>query len=112
MVSVVPRGPLMVTVCACRSTAVICAVTTTSRPTAPDGVSPAAELARAAGRLDDATADRHRSVLSSVGLPTGYAPGALPELLESMRGDKKARAGVLRFVVLDGLAKPARLESP
>jgi 3-dehydroquinate synthase len=72
----------------------------------------AAELARAAGRLDDATADRHRSVLSSVGLPTTYAPGVLPELVDSMRGDKKARAGVLRFVVLDGLAKPARLESP
>ena len=72
----------------------------------------AAELARAAGRLDDATADRHRSVLASVGLPTTYAPGVLPELVESMRGDKKARGGVLRFVVLDGLAKPSRLESP
>jgi 3-dehydroquinate synthase len=72
----------------------------------------AAELARAAGRLDDATADRHRRVLSSVGLPVGYASGVLPELLESMRGDKKARARVLRFVVLDGLAKPGRLENP
>ncbi len=72
----------------------------------------AAELARAAGRLDDATADRHRSVLTSVGLPVAYTPGVLPELVESMRGDKKARSGVLRFVVLDGLAKPARLESP
>ncbi|HEY0815566.1 MAG TPA: 3-dehydroquinate synthase [Pseudonocardia sp.] len=72
----------------------------------------AAELARAAGRLDDATADRHRSVLSSVGLPVTYVPGALPELVETMRGDKKARGGTLRFVVLDGLAKPARLEGP
>ena len=72
----------------------------------------AAELARAAGRLDDPTADRHRHVLSTLGLPTTYAADALPELLASMRGDKKARAGVLRFVVLDGLAKPGRLESP
>ena len=72
----------------------------------------AAELARAAGRLDDATADRHRAVLESVGLPVSYVPGALPELVESMRGDKKARAGKLRFVVLDGLAKPGRLEDP
>ena len=72
----------------------------------------AAELARAAGRLDDATADRHRSVLASVGLPTTYAPGVLPELVESMRGDKKARGGVLRFVVLDGLAKPAGWRAP
>ena len=29
-----------------------------------------------------------------------------------MAGDKKTRAGVLRFVVLDGLAKPGRLEGP
>jgi 3-dehydroquinate synthase len=72
----------------------------------------AAELARIAGRLDDATADRHRAVLTSLGLPTTYAAGALPELVEAMRGDKKARAGILRFVVLDGLAKPGRLEDP
>jgi 3-dehydroquinate synthase len=72
----------------------------------------AAELARLAGRLDDGTAERHRAVLAALGLPVGYAPDALPELVESMRGDKKARAGTLRFVVLDGLAKPGRLEGP
>jgi 3-dehydroquinate synthase len=72
----------------------------------------AAELARLTGRLDDATAQRHRAVLSVIGLPTGYDADALPELLEGMRNDKKARSGVLRFVVLDGLAKPGRLENP
>ena len=72
----------------------------------------AAELARLAGRLDDATAARHRAVLSAIGLPTCYDPAALPQLLEGMRSDKKTRAGVLRFVVLDGLAKPGRLEGP
>jgi 3-dehydroquinate synthase len=72
----------------------------------------AAELARAAGRLDDATADRHRAVLSAIGLPTSYDPDALPELTKTMLGDKKTRAGRLRFVVLDGLAKPGRLEDP
>jgi 3-dehydroquinate synthase len=72
----------------------------------------AAELARAAGRLDDGTADRHRSVLDALGLPVTYVPGVLDELVESMRGDKKARAGKLRFVVLDGLAMPGRLEDP
>jgi 3-dehydroquinate synthase len=51
-------------------------------------------------------------VLDSIGLPTGYAPDALPELVDGMLGDKKTRAGVLRFVVLDGLAKPGRLEGP
>ena len=72
----------------------------------------AAELGRLAGRLDDATADRHRAVLESVGLPTTYDEDALSQLIESMYGDKKTRAGVLRFVVLDGLAKPGRLEGP
>jgi 3-dehydroquinate synthase len=72
----------------------------------------AAELARLAGRLDDATADRHRSVLTLLGLPTSYDPTALPQLMEGMRVDKKNRSGVLRFVVLDGLAKPGRLEGP
>ncbi len=72
----------------------------------------AAELGRLAGRLDDATADRHRSILAALGLPTGYAADALPDLLKTMRTDKKTRSGVLRFVVLDGLGKPGRLEGP
>jgi 3-dehydroquinate synthase len=72
----------------------------------------AAELARLAGRLDDATAQRHRRLLSSIGLPTSYDADALPELLEGMRNDKKSRSGMLRFVVLDDLAKPGRLEDP
>ncbi len=72
----------------------------------------AAELARLAGRLDDATALRHRTILESIGLPVGYDADAFPELLEYMAGDKKTRAGVLRFVVLDGLGKPGRLAGP
>jgi 3-dehydroquinate synthase len=72
----------------------------------------AAELGRLAGRLDDGTADRHRAILGSLGLPVSYDADALPQLIESMAGDKKTRSGVLRFVVLDGLAKPGRLEGP
>jgi 3-dehydroquinate synthase len=72
----------------------------------------AAELARAAGRLDDATADRHRTLLEAIGLPVSYPADALPELLEIMKLDKKVKAGRLRFVVLDGLARPGRLEGP
>ncbi|WP_408610654.1 3-dehydroquinate synthase [Lentzea terrae] len=72
----------------------------------------AAELARLAGRLDDETADRHKRVLELLGLPTSYDPDALPQLMEGMKVDKKNKAGVLRFVVLDGLAKPGRLEGP
>lgn len=72
----------------------------------------AAELGRLAGRLDDDTADRHRTILTALGLPVSYDADAFGELLENMAGDKKTRAGVLRFVVLDGLAKPGRLEGP
>lgn len=72
----------------------------------------AAELGRLAGRLDDATAERHRSILTSLGLPVTYDADALPELLEYMAADKKTRAGALRFVILDGLARPGRLEGP
>ena len=72
----------------------------------------AAELARLAGRLDDATAQRHRTILSALGLPVSYDADALPQLLEYMAGDKKSRAGVLRFVVLDGLGKPGRMAGP
>ena len=72
----------------------------------------AAELAAAAGRLDTATLHRHRQVLTGVGLPTSYLAGAWPALRESMAVDKKTRGAALRFVVLDGLAKPAILEDP
>ena len=71
-----------------------------------------AELARAAGRLDDATADRHAAILGGLGLPTAYQDDALDELVTIMGSDKKTRAGVLRFVVLDALARPGRLEGP
>jgi 3-dehydroquinate synthase len=72
----------------------------------------AAELSRLAQRLDDATAARHRAVLASLGLPTGYDAAAWPELRATMSVDKKARADTLRFIVLDGLAKPGILTGP
>ncbi|MCC9742619.1 3-dehydroquinate synthase [Streptomyces sp. MNU89] len=72
----------------------------------------AAELGRLAGRLDDATADRHRTVLESLGLPVSYRGDQWPRLLETMKVDKKSRGDLLRFIVLDGLAKPTVLEGP
>ena len=72
----------------------------------------AAELARALGRLDDATADRHAAVLGSLGLPVRYSGAGFAELLDSMRRDKKARGDRLRFVLLDGLARPVTGADP
>lgn len=72
----------------------------------------AAELARLAGRLDDQTADRHKAILSLIGLPTTYDLSKWPALYKGMQVDKKSRGGILRFVVLDEIAKPGILEAP
>ncbi len=70
----------------------------------------AAELACAAGVLAPETRDRHREVLDGVGLPTAYAQGDWPALLTAMRRDKKTRGDQLRFVVLEDVGQPVRLE--
>jgi 3-dehydroquinate synthase len=72
----------------------------------------AAALSRLSGRLDPATAQRHRAVLSAVGLPVRYRGDAWPGLRAAMAMDKKTRAAKLRFVVLDGLAKPRIMADP
>ncbi|MBA4103067.1 3-dehydroquinate synthase [Pseudarthrobacter oxydans] len=72
----------------------------------------AAELARSVGRLSDADADRHRSILESLGLPVTYRRDRWQGLLDGMRRDKKSRGDLLRFVVLDGVAKPGILDVP
>ncbi len=72
----------------------------------------AAELACAAGVLARDVVDRHRAVLESVGLPTSYDSGKWAELETAMRRDKKTRGSLLRFVVLEDIARPVRLEGP
>jgi 3-dehydroquinate synthase len=72
----------------------------------------AAELARAAGLLDDVVADRHRTVLAGVGLPTGWAGSSYDDLRARMAVDKKSRGSELRFVVLTDLARPRILAGP
>jgi 3-dehydroquinate synthase len=71
-----------------------------------------AELARLAGRLPEAVVDRHRSMLSSVGLPVSYRGDRWARLLEAMRRDKKSRGSLLRFVILEDVGRPTRLEGP
>lgn len=69
-----------------------------------------AEVARRLGLIDAALVERHRTILTALGLPTGYQPDAWPELRATMALDKKARGDTLRLVVLRGLADPVIAE--
>ncbi len=72
----------------------------------------AAELGRLTGRLSDAVVDRHRSILTSLQLPIDYPIGRWNTLHAAMQRDKKARGSMLRFIVLDDIAKPTVLTGP
>jgi 3-dehydroquinate synthase len=76
------------------------------------GMMYAAELSRLAGRLSDDVVDRHRDILTSLGLPTTYRSNAWKTLLATMRRDKKARGDMLRFIVLDDIARPTVMQAP
>jgi 3-dehydroquinate synthase len=72
----------------------------------------AAELARLSGRLSDEVADRHKRILESLSLPVTYPLGRWQTLLATMQRDKKARGSMLRFIVLDDIARPTVLAGP
>jgi 3-dehydroquinate synthase len=71
----------------------------------------AGRLAAALGRIDASTAERHRQIVSALGLP-GRAPVGLDasKLIELMRRDKKAKGG-LTFV-LPGRSGFDRVDDP
>ena len=72
----------------------------------------AAELGRIAGSLSDEVVDRHRRILESLTLPVDYPLGRWKTLLATMQRDKKARAGMMRFIVLDEVGKTSVLGGP
>lgn len=72
----------------------------------------AAELSRLTRSLSDEAVDRHRRILDLLDLPTTYPVGRWRTLLATMQRDKKARGGMLRFIVLDGLGRPTVLNGP
>lgn len=72
----------------------------------------AAELSRLTRSLGDDAVDRHRRILDSLSLPTSYPLGRWKTLLATMQRDKKARAGMLRFIVLDDIGRPTVLNGP
>jgi 3-dehydroquinate synthase len=81
-------------------------------PAVAVGMTFVAEVAALQGRIDAALVDRHRRVLTAVGLPTGYRGDRWTDLRASMSVDKKSRGDTLRFVVLDGLAQPVIATNP
>ncbi|MFZ2964346.1 MAG: 3-dehydroquinate synthase, partial [Rhodoglobus sp.] len=62
--------------------------------------------------LPEAVVERHRSILSSLTLPIDYPLGRWATLLATMQRDKKARAGMMRFIVLDDVGKVTTLNGP
>jgi 3-dehydroquinate synthase len=81
-------------------------------PAVAVGMAFVAEVAALQGRIDDDLVDRHRRVLTSVGLPTTYRGDRWPELRAAMSVDKKSRGDTLRLVVLDKLAAPVITANP
>ena len=72
----------------------------------------AAELSRLTRNLSDEAVERHRRVLDLLGLPTTYPIGRWQTLLATMKRDKKARGDLLKFVVLDDIARPTTITGP
>ncbi|MDQ1288752.1 MAG: shikimate kinase / 3-dehydroquinate synthase [Actinomycetota bacterium] len=72
----------------------------------------AAELGRLSGRTSPGLVERHRTALAGLGLPVSYRGADWDTLLAAMRRDKKTRGDLLRFVVLEDVGRPVRLEGP
>lgn len=69
----------------------------------------AAHLAHQRGLLSEEDVRRHEHDFACLGLPTHYQDASIEDLLNVMLSDKKVRAGVLRFVLLDGIENPVTL---
>lgn len=69
-----------------------------------------AEVSRALGLIDDSIVDRHRRLLSRVGLSTTISGVNWNDVLPDMTRDKKNRAGKLRFIVLRGIGSAEVIE--
>ena len=71
----------------------------------------AAHLSQSECGLDSESVRLHRDLLAKFGLPT-TTHYSLAEIRELMAGDKKTRAGVLRFVGLSSIGSPMWIENP
>ena len=69
------------------------------------GMVMAAELSARAGTLRREDADRVKALIARAGLPVQGPRLAVDRYLELMQGDKKAAAGRVRFILLEGLGR-------
>lgn len=76
------------------------------------GMAYIANLASELGVMSKELADRHLSLLSSMNLPICHTGYEWPDLLATMRLDKKSRGNSLRFVVVTEVGQTQRLENP
>ena len=71
-----------------------------------------AELAQELLGLNDQVVEKHRAILNSFNLPISYKAGVWQKLLQIMQSDKKVRAGAIRFVALQDIARCTRIAAP
>ncbi|CAN7182564.1 3-dehydroquinate synthase [Trinickia sp. LjRoot230] len=70
------------------------------------GMAMAADLSVRAGHLDDAARRRIVALVAAARLPTRAPELGAERYIELMKGDKKAEAGNIKFVLLEGIGKP------
>jgi 3-dehydroquinate synthase len=76
------------------------------------GMVMALHLSRELGGVDDAFVTRCTRLIAQAGLPTQGPPLGADRYLALMRLDKKAEAGEIRFVVIDGPGRAAVRSAP
>lgn len=65
------------------------------------GMCAAANLAKDLGLVDQSFVDRQKDCFEAFEMPTTWPEMPIDEVIEAMKHDKKARAGLLKFVVPD-----------
>ena len=76
------------------------------------GLCLAADLSRRLGLIADESVNRIERAVGAAGLPTRIAGLARSAAVESMRGDKKAEAGQIRFIVLERIGRALQRAVP
>lgn len=76
------------------------------------GIALAADLSRRLGMIDAQAVKSIETSLAAAGLPTRIEGLSADDAMAAMRGDKKAVAGQIRFVVLERIGKAVQRTAP